>query len=78
MTARNEFDFVTRDDLIRDIETTDRLLEYRGYSAGLRQRLLDQKKALQQELAMLDPSFAPKKPPHRDNVIEFPRKKYRR
>lgn len=78
MTGRNEFDLTARDDLMRDIETTDLLLQHTGYSAGLRQRLLDQRKALQQELERFDPSSAPKRPPCRDNVIEFPGKKQRR
>ncbi len=72
--SRLPFDFcmTARDELIRDIDVTDRLLKYTGYSRDLRKRLLDQREAMVRELAALDASGEPKKPPQRGKVIEFP------
>lgn len=62
----------TRDELVRDIETTNRLLGYTGYSEGLRRRLIDSREAMLRELAALDGQSGAKKPPHRAKVIGFP------
>jgi len=63
-----------RDELVRDIEVTDRLLQYTGYSADLRQRLLEQRDAMMRELAALEASQEMKRPARRAKVIEFPGK----
>lgn len=69
-----DFHMTARDELVHDIEVTDRLLQYTGYSESLRQRLLDQREAMQRELVALDAAGEAKKPLRHAKVIEFPGK----
>ena len=62
-----------REELVRDIEVTDRLLHYSGHNQNLRQRLLEQKAAMMRELAALDAAEEKKRPRRNAKVIEFPR-----
>jgi len=64
MTARGE--------LMKDIEVTDRLLQYGGYSEGLRRRLLEAKAAMLSELAALD-GQSTKKPTSSCEANQFSR-----
>ncbi|MGE5109519.1 MAG: hypothetical protein ACM3JB_01595 [Acidobacteriaceae bacterium] len=61
-----------RDELVRDIETTDRLSRHLGLSEGLRRRLIDSRAAMLRKLEALDAQDGAKKPPQRAKVIEFP------
>ncbi len=43
-----------REELVRDLDYTERLLEYEGYKLELRMKLLDEKRKLQSALADVD------------------------